>query len=151
VGHYLVRFRPRLGHVYCFGCAHRDTVTHLVSGFRNRGLRLPFMHFFDSFEGLPAEAAGLDRPPVWEVGAFSNPQSDFESILQGLDLADDGYHIHPAWFRETLRPALVEDGTFQPAVYVDIDADLFVSMVDVLDFLLSPRLIVPGTLIGYDD
>jgi hypothetical protein len=39
----------------------------------------------------------------------------------------------------------------RPALYVDIDCDLYVSTYQALDWLFSSKLIVPGTLIGYDD
>ena len=39
----------------------------------------------------------------------------------------------------------------RPAAYVDIDCDLFGSSMAALSWLVQSGLIVPGTLIGYDD
>ena len=39
----------------------------------------------------------------------------------------------------------------KPAAYVDIDCDLYDSSLLALDWMFNSSLIVPGTLIGYDD
>ena len=39
----------------------------------------------------------------------------------------------------------------RPALYVEIDCDLYSSTSLALEWLLANRLIVPGTLLGYDD
>ena len=39
----------------------------------------------------------------------------------------------------------------KPALYVDIDADLYSSSLQALEWLFRMGLIVPGTVIGYDD
>jgi hypothetical protein len=39
----------------------------------------------------------------------------------------------------------------RPAMYVDINCDLFVSTVGALEWLLSNDLLVRGSLVGYDD
>lgn len=39
----------------------------------------------------------------------------------------------------------------RPALYVEIDCDLYLSSRQALEWLLSSRLIVRGTVIGYDD
>jgi len=137
--------------VYCFGVAHGSTVHGLLEGYERLNSKLPFMHLFDSFEGLPAEEPGIAVPAVWNVGAFAAPISALKKRLSELDVAEDTYSIYPGWFADTLKPELVADGTFKPAAYVDIDADLYKSTFEVLDFLFEHKLIVPGTLIGYDD
>jgi hypothetical protein len=123
----------------------------LVPGFRNRNLPVPKLHLFDSFAGLPPEKPGVAVPAVWTHGAFSAPRTKLEERIKGLDLADGGYAIHDGWFKDTLKTDLVESGEFKPASYVDIDADLYSSTFEVLDFLFAHKLIRAGTLIGYDD
>lgn len=88
---------------------------------------------------------------MWNAGAFSAPLPELKKKLAAMDMTDNRCTIHQGWFSETLRPELVEIGVFQPAAYVDIDADLYNSTMDVLDFMFEHRLIRPGTLIGYDD
>jgi hypothetical protein len=142
VPRYLERFGSASGgEIYCFGVAHGSTVATLVAGFRSRNMPVPKLHLFDSFSGLPAEQPGVAVPAVWTQGAFAAPRTKLEDTIRSLDLPQDGHEIHDGWFKDTLKASLVESGEFKPATYVDIDADLYSSTVDVLDFLLTHRLI----------
>ena len=38
-----------------------------------------------------------------------------------------------------------------PALYLQIDCDLYVSAYQALDWMLANKLVVAGTIIGYDD
>jgi hypothetical protein len=153
VAPYLNRFGQTGEHrqVYCFGVAHGSTVHGLVSGFQDHDLPVPYFHLFDSFEGLPEEAPGVQVPAIWDRGAFAAPKEKLLAMLKSLNLREDKYNIHEGWFSDSLKAELVDDGTFQPAAYVDIDGDLYSSTMDGLDFLLEHKLIQPGTIIGYDD
>lgn len=148
---YQRRFGGVPGEIYCFGVAHGSTVGTLVRGFRSRGMPVPKMHLFDSFQGLPKEEPGIAVPEIWTQGAFSAPRKQLEDKISELDLPENSFMIHEGWFKETLKTDLVEAGVFKPAAYVDIDADLYNSTLDVLDFLFSQKLIRSGTIIGYDD
>lgn len=55
------------------------------------------------------------------------------------------------FYNESLTRTLATDEHMQPALFVDIDCDLYISTIQALDWLLRSRLVVPGTLIGYDD
>ncbi|MCB2126321.1 MAG: hypothetical protein H6897_14715 [Rhodobacteraceae bacterium] len=153
VPRYLERFDSAAGgkQAYCFGVAHGGTVHGLLEGYQSLTSKMPYLHLFDSFQGLPPEDPGIEVPAVWDVGAFASPLSGLERRLGELGVTEDQRMIHPGWFSETLKPELVANGTFKPAAYVDIDADLYNSTMDVLNFLFSHKLIGPGTLIGYDD
>jgi len=150
---YLKRFRPAddKGEFYCFGVAHGSTVKGLVSALRDRRMPVPYFHLFDSFQGLPEEDPGVSAPVVWHAGAYAAPRSKLEACIEAIKLPEENYTIHEGWFSETLDSSHVERGHFKPASYVDIDADLYNSTFEILDFLLGHKLIGPGTLIGYDD
>ncbi|MEQ9039514.1 MAG: TylF/MycF/NovP-related O-methyltransferase [Silicimonas sp.] len=153
VPRYMERFDSAAGgkQAYCFGVAHGSTVHGLVEGYESLKSEMPHLHLFDSFEGLPAEDPGIEVPAVWNEGAFAGSRAALEKRLAEIGVSEDARTIHPGWFSETLKPELVADGTFKPAAYVDIDADLYNSTFEVLDFLFTHKLIGPGTLIGYDD
>ena len=57
----------------------------------------------------------------------------------------------PGLFNETLTPGLAASRAMRPALYVDVDSDLFVSAYQALDWLFTQRLAVRGTIVGYDD
>ena len=150
---YIGRSRPPadLTQVYCFGAAHGHTVSELVAAFRFQDLRLPTIHAFDSFEGLPDEEPGIAIPPVWSRGAFANSLDDFHRRVAPLNFEPGRLVVHPGWFADTLKTSDVAAGVLKPALYVDFDADLYCSTRDALEFMFAERLIRAGTLIGYDD
>jgi Macrocin-O-methyltransferase (TylF) len=152
VPRYLARFGyNEHNHIYCFGAAQGGTLSKLVDGFRRKGMAIPHMHLFDSFLGLPEENPGVKVPPIWNVGAFAVNPGLLEYKIRTLELPQGSYTVHNGWFESTLKAEHIESGTFKPAVYVDIDADLCRSTVDALDFMFGRGLIQAGTLIGYDD
>lgn len=153
VPRYMERFGSTAGgkQAYCFGVAHGSTVHGLLEGYQSLQATMPHLHLFDSFQGLPAEDPGIEVPAVWNVGAFASPRAGLERRLAELGVTADRHTIHAGWFSDTLKPELVANGTFRPAAYVDIDADLYNSTMDILNFLFAHKLIGPGTLIGYDD
>ena len=57
----------------------------------------------------------------------------------------------PGFYDKSLLPDLASRMGMRPAAYVDIDCDLYGSTKSALEWMLASRLIVPGTLIGYDD
>lgn len=138
VPRYLARFGfDENNQIYCFGTANGGTMLGLVLGFSHRCLRLPHLHIFDSFLGLPAEHPDVKVPPIWNIRAFAAPPSTLNHLIRTLKLPDENYSIHNGWFKDTLQSRLVENGTFRRAVYVDIDADLYGSTVDALDFMFG--------------
>ena len=52
---------------------------------------------------------------------------------------------------ESLTPSLVQQRGMRPALYVDMDVDIYISAYQALDWLCAHRLIRRGTILGYDD
>ena len=149
-------------HVYEFGVGMGSSLYFL-----HRSLRLgrsghhhdlPRLEWvaFDSFDGLPSNDGmpitnASDPPPLtipsWRPGAYSfDPRKQlrtfFGSVIQFV----------PGFYADSLSEVgLVERLRMRPALYVDIDADLYGSSVLALDFMMRHGLVRPGTLIGYDD
>ena len=68
--------------------------------------------------------------------------------------ARSGPDSHPsnAAFRfESTIDELITSRRSKPAAYIDIDVDLFRSAATVLNRMFAANLIVPGTVIYYDD
>ena len=127
----------------------------------------PFRRFwgFDSFQGLPDEDLALAAD-----AKYARAQQD--NWRPGLFNAADIYNVHSfhalqkqirhyindtrcefvrGFFNESLTPTLAARRGMRPALYVDIDADLYSSSLQALSWLFAMRLVVPGTVIGYDD
>jgi hypothetical protein len=55
------------------------------------------------------------------------------------------------YYNESLTPELHQRLGMRPALFVDIDCDLYISTYQALDWLFTSKIIAPGTLVGYDD
>ena len=103
---------------------------------------------FDSFQGLPDSIDHGER--MWHAGQFrADPRA---SLLRDLDRADAPIQFVAGFFDKSLsQPGLAMQLGMGPARYVDIDVDLYSSTVPILDFMFGNGLMVPGTVVGYDD
>jgi len=97
---------------------------------------------FDSFEGLPAEAEDVERFYLFSQGMFN-----------------DITHLYPlkwgpgyikCWFNQLNEDSIKKYG-MTPFCFAHIDGDLYISAKDALNFLFSNNLVVPGTVIAYDE
>jgi hypothetical protein len=163
----------------CHGvaCASRDIFEFGVYGGRSlRGIaaylqraspsvQVRTIWGFDSFQGLPrgaqAEATGYgshtSEVAGWIEGAYDasytfrseyRNMSDLEAGIAHY-INDSRLRFVRGFFSATLTPDLARQ--MAPAAYVDIDCDLYSSSRTALEWLFSHDLIVPGTIIGYDD
>ena len=55
------------------------------------------------------------------------------------------------YYSASLTRHLATERQMAPALYVDLDCDLYSSTATALEWLVMSRLIVPGTILGYDD
>ena len=143
--------------VYAFGVYTGGSVRGIartLSSFGGCGFH--WLWAFDSFSGLPHEATDLHlEGRHWKAGAFSasdalgvhNEKTLLSSIWRAID--------HP---NVTLVSGYYEDSLpkmpraqLLPALLVDVDVDLYVSAKQALRWLFTSGLIVPGTLVRYDD
>lgn len=115
---------------------------------------------FDSFTGLPAEAKGVQMEGKhWNPGAWSSasvlnessPNRLFAALRRKIRRSNGPVRFVRGFYNESLTPDLKERLGLQPALLVDVDADLYVSAKQCLEFMLREGLIVAGTLVRYDD
>ena len=55
------------------------------------------------------------------------------------------------FYNESLTSTLYNSLPFKPALFIDIDCDLYISTFQALDWMFMHELARPGTLICYDD
>ena len=152
-----------------------------VSDLFTKRLKAPYDTYFgfDSFEGLPAEAAGVAMPPhgQWQPGQFSDVMQLSEGVKTKVDnnfvrtyvgktapLSVDAVvksyerklnakerrmRLVPGFYNESLTTALAQSAGV--AKYININCNLWVSTTGALRWLFKNRLMGPGTLISYDD
>ncbi len=126
--------------VYEFGVYRAETMKmteDLLDAYK-----IPYHRMFglDSFEGLPHEAPGIPHHHVFSPGAFND--IPFLFPVKGK--------LIKCWFGDlTATDAAQHDMT--AAKLVHIDCDLYISARQALTFMFENRLIVPGTIICYDE
>ena len=119
---------------------------------------------FDSFVGLPEEKGGLWVPGMaqrgnshWREGGFSAADAfglyDMSSLLNRIkrSVKYKRLELIPGFYNVSLTDELLRRHRFQPALLVDVDADMYVSTMQCLTWMFQNRLITAGTFVRYDD
>jgi hypothetical protein len=140
------------GDIAEFGCHTGRTAKVIASAMKlmraKKGL-----HLFDSFEGLPTSVHEVDRENVhvktgvWGAGAYKglNPEQLRRACQKYLP--PDTVSTHAGWFSQTL-PKLAPGTKF---AMLHIDCDLYLSALDVLDFVFKAGMLSEGALVLFDD
>lgn len=157
---YLEMFKNYIksGDVYQFGVYSGVSIRNILCKYRQFNL-INNVWGFDSFCGLPLETKENIAYEVWNEGEFSS--CDYLDVNNPIEAANilknqiqKEYPEYPlemivGFYNETLKSCDVSK--MKPASWVDIDVDLYSSTIDVLEFMITNKLIVPGTLFYYDD
>eukprot|EP00964_Phaeocystis_antarctica_P021363 scaffold11849_cov66-Phaeocystis_antarctica.AAC.8 len=147
--------------LYTFGVYTGESLKFWLERLAALGVTHGPMWGFDSYEGLPAEAEGKKlESNAWLPGAFS-AADQFDAKTFGEVKRRILDHVGPAgaaqtqlirgFFSDSLTPSLAATRGMKPALLVDVDVDLYISAYQCLDWMFTHRLIVPGTVVYYDD
>jgi hypothetical protein len=99
---------------------------------------------FDSFQGLPEEIKDKNNPSYCSKGEYSVAGN----ISEGLN--QEKIKIVKGFFSESLTEDFAASLN-QKIGLLHIDCDIYTSTYQALDFCFKNNLIVPGTIIMYDD
>ncbi len=116
---------------------------------------------FDSFAGLPKEDPKVWQNPEWPEHAF-NVQNDFglRSVDEAVEFVynnlkqvnlDDNVTLIPGYFSDTCTDENWSRLAMAQADYIHIDADIYISSYQALDFCFDHWIPGFGTLIRFDD
>eukprot|EP00798_Chlamydomonas_sp_ICE-L_P016105 gene16105-22247_t len=91
-------------------------------------------------------------PGSWNVSDELGT-TEFLEIVSKLDSNIDDKRVNwvRGFYNESLTSQTARLLPLRPALFVDLDCDLYSSTLQALDWMLSHELIVPGTVIFYDD
>jgi hypothetical protein len=138
--------RPIDGYYMEFGCHEANTMRRAFDCFRHL---FDWTYVaFDSFEGLP-EIAEIDRQEIWEPGKCATAEEDFRDRVLRAGMPADRLITVKGFYDHSLTPELRDRLLPHKAAVVYIDCDLYVSTVDVLNFIVDFLQI--GTIIVFDD
>lgn len=155
---------PHLNNFYQFGVWTCRSMVDMI----RMNLNIDKYFGFDSFEGLPDEpneniyedikAYGITD---WCKGMYSS--KDWFKVNSIQQAMENSYHLlsHFAprekivlvdgYWETVLTDELAKQHNMGPALYIDIDGDIYTSALHALDFVFRNKIVQPGTLIGYDD
>lgn len=145
------------GNLIEFGVFNGNTLNRLIKGAEQAGQ--PFVNVLglDSFIGLPAESKGVyDNSIEWPPGAF-NVSKDFnlQSVEEAIEFVRGridrkDINFYPGFFSESLTEELGKK-LENSVSYCHIDVDIYISTIQVLDWVLSHNILKRGAVIRMDD
>ena len=103
---------------------------------------------FDSFQGLPEEAPHVWRPERHRAGQFAYTMDHVKARLATVASPGDTRFSFVEGYYETSLTPMAREG-IDNVIFVNIDVDLYVSTLQVLDFILP--LLRPNVIIYWDD
>jgi hypothetical protein len=160
---------PNQTDIYEFGVFLGGSIVTIFQSMRDALGRTNRVVGFDSWEGIPPELYEPIYEGAWAADKkgdlnqtfhparwvnFENPDQ-VRDMVHNFIITETGGNLDldlvRGWYDEVLTSALATDLRLKPAYYIDFDADIYSSTIQAYDFLFENELIVPGTIIGYDD
>ena len=147
--------------LYEFGVFTGRSMKGYVTQLKDAGVNYAHYWGFDSFVGLPQERGTIARSTIstsdWQAGSFSAAEvlrkqsyTSLESTILSF-VNDSRVNLVRGFYNESLTRTIAFERQMQPALFVEIDCDLYVSSITAMDWMLANRLIVAGTLLVYND
>ena len=151
--------------VYQFGVFNGGSMKEIASILNKHKIEVNTFHGFDVFTGMPKETAEPIFQDSWNPDIFpdefnvlkymnletpedcaKNIQEEVQAIFSSKENTTT-VSVVAGLVEETLP----EQKDLKPAFYVDFDLDIYSPTKYAFSYLMENNLIVPGTLIGYDD
>jgi len=139
------------GDVYQFGVAAGNSLSKVLAPAVRR-VASSQLWGFDSFDGVPAEEAG--ELTAWTPGVYRQalPEQHMANLTRNVHhIVGTRLQFVRGLFVDSLTPRLACERGMRPALYLDIDCDIFSGARDALGWAFSQGIVRVGTVIGYDD
>lgn len=111
------------------------------------------LHFFDSFKGMPKVDDEIDGKTqnvvngIWEEGTLTGLTC--AQLRENCEryLPADRIHMYEGFFEDTFKNIPATENF----CVVHVDCDLYVSTIQILDYLFSHEHVTMGSIILFDD
>lgn len=148
-----------------FGVATGNTMSAMIDALMQVGIKPKQVIGFDSFEGLPTEDPQASPNPDWFPTAFNiiselgnkgikvtkeNGIELIKSRFAVYQLYDIDVQLIIGWY-DKLNKDTVLEYNIQPAQYIHIDCDMYISAIQAMTWLAQSDLIDDGCIVRYDD
>ncbi len=128
-----------------FGVSRGTSMSCMYHALRKAGLSGVMLIGFDSFEGMPAEAADQG----WTPGRFASTITATERYLSDAGVAMDDVRLVKGWFSDTLTAETAEELGVDKASLIMVDCDIYSASKEALDFCAP--LIKDQAVVFFDD
>jgi hypothetical protein len=128
-----------------FGVSRGTSMACVYDVLQAKGLGDVRLVGFDSFQGLPPEAA----EEGWEPGAYFSTEAATRRYLTDHDVELDRITLVKGWFRDSLNQATKERAVLQKASLIMVDCDIYSATKKALTFVLP--LVQDRAVIIFDD
>jgi O-methyltransferase len=137
-----------LGDYLEFGVAHGTSLICMHESLQKAEIRNVRLFGFDSFEGLPDNAAN-DTTNDWKPGEFASTLEFTTEKLTKNGIDWTRTTLVKGWYSDTLTSGLVQKYCIAKASLINIDCDLYSSAKEALNFCAP--LIKDSSVIFFDD
>ena len=151
--------------VYEFGVFNGDSMKELAGILNSKKIEVNSFYGFDVFTGMPKETAEPIFQEAWDPDIMPDA---FNALLRLGINSQEGvakhiesevqeiFNVKKVNTKVSIIAGLVEEtmqnqSGYKEAFYVDFDLDIYSPTRYAFEFLAKNNLIVPGTMIGYDD
>ena len=142
------RGREAIGDYLEFGVYVGTSLACMHDALVEQGLDDVRLFGFDSFEGLPQDAA-TDDTQTWQAGQFNSPLEATVANLSAKGVDSSRVRLVDGWYDETLAPESAATYDIGKAGVIMIDCDLYSSASAALRFCAP--LIRDDAVILFDD
>jgi hypothetical protein len=145
------------GDIYAFGVWSGASLFDLTKYLKANNIEYNRMYGFDSFIGLPEETPNIEKYNSFMPGNYSSVslynETDIGKIMAEMcrGINNDKLRLIDGFFEESLNDDLIMREGLKPASFIDVDVDLHKSTKTALWWMFDNKLIVPGTMIYFDD
>jgi len=144
-----IRLLRERGHTFGdyleFGVSRGTSLACMSQALASEGLPDVRMIGFDSFEGMPPEAA----KEGWRPGEFASTEPATRAYLESRGARMNRIELVCGWFTHTLNAATVERLALRKASVIMIDCDIYSATCDALSF--CEPLIGDAAVLLFDD
>jgi len=149
---------PPNGYLYEFGVLTGNSMVHWLK-YNQEHLKFIKMFGFDSFLGLPEEADYVWHNPDWPKGAFNSVEYwKVNSIEEAMNKLYERFEpfptkveLIPGYYSDVLTDELGEKMSKMKASFLHIDTDIYLSTLQLLDWIFKWDILMDGGIIRYDD
>ena len=134
-----------LGDYLEFGVSRGTSMACVYHVLQAKGLRHVRLVGFDSFKGLPPEAADEG----WEPGIYASTAAATRRYLKEHDVDLDRVTLVKGWFRDSLNQATKKRLGLRKASLIMVDCDIYAATKEALAFVLP--LVQERAVIVFDD